>query len=225
MHLTKRTRILFLVVVVSPLAVVACGIAVKRDLSATPAGQVGFDDMCGLQDYFDSLEAKVSRPPAVSSSLDLEGGGADGGQRTVRGGRQNIVFEGDFLMKNVRRVLNENWTRLPESLATAKKVEFEVRWAERAGVKRLVTDQDPEMVIDGSSSYLPYHVCLSELLFGAPLYKQRQLLWGLPNPSAKIPLDLGLDGGAADASSTVIRATPDGGAPAGSAPTPTAPAK
>jgi hypothetical protein len=217
MHMTKRTRILFLVVVVSSLAAVACGIAVKRDLSATPAGQVGFDDMCSLQDYFDSLEAKVAKEPAVESSLDLEGGDA---QKAIRGGRQRIVFEGPFLMKNVRRVLNENWRRLPDELATTDKVVFEVRWAERAGVKRIVTDQDAEMIIDGRSYYLPYHVCLSELLFGAPLYKQRQLLWGLPNPQAKIPLDLGLDAGTPDA--TVIKATPSVSRDAGPPPvTPT----
>ena len=35
---------------------VACGIAIRRDLSALPAGQVGFDDMCGLQGYFDALQ-------------------------------------------------------------------------------------------------------------------------------------------------------------------------
>jgi hypothetical protein len=209
MHMTKPTRVLFLVAVVSSLAAVACGIAVKRDLSTIPAGQVGFDDMCGLQDYFDSLEAKVAKEPAVASALDLEGGD---GQKTVRGGRVRLVYEGEFLLKHARRVLNENWRRLPESVATANKIEIEVRWAERAGVKRIVTDQDAEMFIDGRDYYLPYHVCLSEFLFGAPLYKQRQVLWGLPNPAAKIPLDLGLDAGTQDAE-TVTSATADAGVP------------
>jgi hypothetical protein len=100
-----------------------------------------------------------------------------------------------------------------------------VRWAEKAGIRRVVTDQDAELFIGPQSYYLPYHVCLSELLYGAPLYKQRQVLWGLPNPSARIPLDLVLDGGAPDATS-VINATPDAGAtPAPPAVTPAPPAK
>jgi hypothetical protein len=207
MHLTKPRRALFLVTVFSALGAVACGIAIKRDLSATPQGQVGFDDMCGLQDYFDALEAKVANEPQVVSSLDLEGGD---GQRTVRGGKARLVFQGNFLLKNA-----------PEELATADKIEIEVRWAERAGVKRVVTDQDAEIFINGQSFYLPYHVCLSELLYGAPLYKQRQVLWGLPNPSANLPIPILTEDGGVD--SGVIQTT-DAGAPADSRPIPAPPA-
>jgi hypothetical protein len=207
MHLTKRNRRVFLVGVVSSFVGVACGIAVRRDLSAIPVGQVGYDDMCGLQDYFDSLEAGIAKDPVIASALDLEGGD---GQKVQRGGKVRIVFEGDFLLKNARRVLEENWRRLPPELGTAQKIEFEVRWAERAGVKRLVTTQDAEIIVDGKSSYLPYQVCLSELLFGAPLYRQRQITMGLPDPSTKRPLDLALDAGTPG--DNVIIVTPDAGA-------------
>jgi hypothetical protein len=98
-----------------------------------------------------------------------------------------LVYDNDFLLKHVRRVLNDNWARLPDELPTAKKIEIEGRWAERAGVKRLVTDQDAVLFVDGQETYLPYQVCLSEFMFGAPLYKQRQVLMGLPDPSAKAP--------------------------------------
>jgi hypothetical protein len=205
MHMTKSSRLLFLTGVVSSVAAIACSVAVKRDMSTIPAGQVGFDDMCGLQDYFDSIEAGVSSAPGVANSLDLEGGD---GQKTVRGGRVRLVYDNDFLLKHVRRVLNDNWSRLPEELATAKKVEIEGRWAERAGIKRLVTDQDAVLFVDGEETYLPYQVCLSEFMFGAPLYKQRQVLMGLPDPSAKAskqPL--------ASSPSGATHA-PDGGAPA-----------
>ena len=60
-----------------------------------------------------------------------------------------------------------------------------MRWAERAGVKRLVTDQDAEIVDRRQEHLLPYQVCLSELLFGAPLYKQRQVMMGLPDPATR----------------------------------------
>ena len=62
---------------------VACSIAVRRDLSKVPAGQVGFDDMCGLQEYFDALAIGTSPPPRVVSALDLEGT-SDG--KKLRGG-------------------------------------------------------------------------------------------------------------------------------------------
>ncbi len=217
MHQTKPRRALFLVSLFSALGAVACGIAIKKDLSKVPQGQVGFDDMCGLQEYFDSLEAHVAKEPQVANSLDLEGGD---GIKTVRGGKARLVFQGSFLLKNLRRVLNDNWQRLPEELATAEKVELEVRWAERAGVRRVVTDQPAEMIINNESYDLPYHVCLSEFLYGAPLYKQRQVLWGLPNPSANLPIPILTENGGADAGAVIQ--TTDAGAPPSPMPAPPA---
>ena len=48
-----------------------CGIAIRRDLSTVPPGQVGFDDMCGLQEYFDALEIKSQEYRAFRYSLIL----------------------------------------------------------------------------------------------------------------------------------------------------------
>jgi hypothetical protein len=158
---------------------IACSIAIRRDLSAVPAGQVGFDDMCGLQEYFDALEIKSATPPRVVTALDLEG--ASGAKR-VRGGRERFAFESDFQLKHLRRILNENWRRLPEAVATADKIEIEVKWSEKAGTKRVLTDEDAEITVGGETSSLPYHVCLSELLYGEPLYRQRRVMWGLPLP-------------------------------------------
>jgi hypothetical protein len=201
----------------SPFALGGCSPVIKRDYSTIPTGQVGFDDMCGLQDYFDGLEAKVSKEPAVVSSLDLEGGD---GVKTIRGGKARLAFEGNFLLKHGKRVLNDNWQRLPEELATAEKFEVEVRWAERAGVRRVVTDETAELFIGDRSWDLPYHVCLSEWLYGAPLYKQRRVLWGLPDPTTGKPtthVALTPDGGAGDAG-----APADAGAPSPTAATPPA---
>src|SRR5947207_10252692 len=139
---------------------VACSIAIRRDLSTVQPGQVGFDDMCGLQDYFDALEIKASPPPRVVNALDLEG--LSGGKR-VKGGKERFAFENDFQLKHVRRVLNENWRRLPEAVDTAPKIELEVRWTEKAGTKRVVTDQEAELTVGSETVGLPYHVCLSEL--------------------------------------------------------------
>lgn len=208
MQLTKRKRALFLVAVVS-LAGAACGIAIKRDLSAIPPGQIGFDDMCGLQDYFDGLEAKVAKEPMIVSSLDLEGGD---GLKTVRGGKARLQFQGNFLLKHAKRVLNENWRKLPEELGPADKFDIEAVWVERAGVKRVVTDREAELYIGNDSFSLPYHPCLSELLYGAPLYKQRRELWGLPSPTPVAATD---GGTAADAATTDAGAEASAGPEAG----------
>src|SRR5579863_5001806 len=127
-----------------------CGIAVRRDLSTVPPGQVGFDDMCGLQDYFDALEINTVPPPRLMSALDLEGG-SNG--KVVHGGKERYAFDSDFLLKHLRRVLNENWTRLPDPIANASSIEIEVLWSEKAGAKRVVTDQPASLSV-GDETWL-----------------------------------------------------------------------
>jgi hypothetical protein len=181
---------------------VGCGIAIRRDLSNIPPGQVGFEDMCGLQEYFDALEIKTSPPPRVVSALDLEG---QSGGKPVRGGKERFAFDSDFLTKTVKRVLRDNWRGLPDELERADKVEIEVKWSEKAATKRVVTDAPSELIIGNRSWSLPYQPCLSELLYGEPLYRQRRAMWGLPLPTMP-------DGGAGLVpAAPAPRATSDGG--------------
>ncbi|HVV48632.1 MAG TPA: hypothetical protein VHO06_03150 [Polyangia bacterium] len=194
------------------LSAVGCGIAIRRDLSAIPPGQVGFDDMCGLQDYFDALEIKTAPAPRVVSALDLEG---ESGGKVMHGGKERYAFDNDFQLKHLRRVLSENWKRLPDALATANEVEIEVHWSEKAGTKRVVTDQDAEVSAGGQTWPLPYHPCLSELIYGAPLYRQRREMWGLPLPG-QVATDGGAD--ALPPISTGPLVGGDGGAPDGGPP-------
>ena len=142
--------------------------------------------MCGLQEYFDALEIKTSPPPRMVSALDLEG---ESGGKAVHGGQERFAFDNDFLLRHLRRVLNENWRRLPESIEVATDIDIEVRWSEKAGTKRVVTDRPSELIVGGQRWDLPYQPCVSELLYGAPLYRQRRQMWGLPLP------DQHLDGG------------------------------
>jgi hypothetical protein len=185
---------------------VACSIGIQRDLSAVPPGQVGFDDMCGLQDYFDALEIKTSPPPRVVSALDLEG--ASGG-KVVQGGRERFAFENDFQLKHLRRVLEQNWKRLPDPIAKATEIDIEVKWSEKAGTKRVLTDQEAELSVGQESWALPYHVCLSELLYGEPLYRQRRVMWNLPLPKAGSKTAVTTDAG--------VPQTGDGGVPSAAA--------
>ena len=185
---------------------VGCGIAIRRDLSAIPAGQVGFDDMCGLQGYFDAIEIKTSAAPRVVSALDLEG--ASSGGKIMRGGKERFAFENDFQLTHLKRVLNENWRRLPEQIAKASEIEIEVKWAEKAGLKRVTTEEESEIAVGTESWSLPYHPCISELLYGEPLYRQRREVWGLPLPMAKPPIS--------DAAAPSV--PPDAGVKAGASP-------
>ncbi len=168
--------------------------------------------MCGLQEYFDALQINTSPPPRVVNALDLEGQSANGGKQ-VRGGRETFAFENDFQLKTLRRVLHDNWKRLPEKLDSADHVEIEVKWSEKAGTKRVVTDAEAQMMIGSETVDLPYHPCLSELLYGEPLYKQRRLMWGLPLPGAPA------DAGAPNATPASAPAAPPPAAPAAPAPT------
>jgi hypothetical protein len=200
----------------------ACGIGIRRDLATIPPGQVGFDDMCGLQDYFDTLEAKLATPPALVSAVDME----SQANARVQGGKNRFSFETEFQLKQLRRVLDENWKSLPEPLAKADRVDIEVHWSAKAGVQRVVTDSDAELIVGRDSFALPYQVCLSELLFGAPLYRQRRLMAGRGLPYRPLLGEGGPDAGAtATAAATApVNATPAATAAPAPAPTPVTPA-
>jgi len=201
----------------------ACGIGLRRDLSTIPPGQVGFDDMCGLQDYFDTIEAKLAAPPSLVSAVDME----NQSNARVQGGKNRFSFETEFQLKQLRRILDENWKSLPEPLAKADRIDIEVHWSEKAGVQRVVTDSDAELIVGHESFALPYQVCLSELLFGAPLYRQRRLMAGRMLPYKPLFGDGGFkldnpDAGAAASAPAATVAVPASAAPV-SAPATAAP--
>jgi len=178
--------------------------------------------MCGLQDYFDAIEARLGTAPRLVSAVDVEGTAG----KPIRGGKNLYRFETDFQLKQLRRTLDENWKRLPEEVAAAKAVELEVHWSEKSGVKRVVTESDAELIVGRESFALPYHVCLSELLYGEPLYRQRREMTGRALPSRPLLDEAGLAAVAAhgdagtSSPSPIARflpanagARPDGGAP------------
>jgi len=226
MAVTSRRSRLAAVALGGGLTVVACGPGVKRDLSNVPVGQVGFEDLCGLQNYYDALATKEAVPPAVVDAADVE---RISEGSTARGGRARFAFETDFQLTTVKRVLEENWKGLPPGLPAAKRIELNVTWSERAGLRRVANNSSPELVTDGEPVSLPYHVCLSELLFGDRIYQRRREVLGLaPRPTAH-SLALGADAGApteagtsSDGANPVSSPGRPAGADAGSPPAPPA---
>jgi hypothetical protein len=155
-----------------------CGVTVKRDLSETNPSEVVFDDMCGLQEYFDALKDASIAPPGEVFANDIQ---AEDKNRPS-GGRKRFRFETDFQLHYLRQVLDSNWKSVPLEVAKASLVELEVSWSEKAGVARVVTDQEALLAIGPKNWTLPYHVCLSDFLFGEKLYDTRRAMLNLPQP-------------------------------------------
>lgn len=165
------------------LVLVACAIPVRRDLGTTAPQQIVYDDVCGVQPYHDAVTLGQGKPPRAVESTELEK--ASTGHAT--GGITRFAFEDDFQLRELRRVLGENWKKLPPEVMTAARVDLEVQWAEKAGVRRVVTTQDARIFAGAVHKGLEYNVCLSELLFGAPLYKTRRDVLGLPVLTPGLP--------------------------------------
>lgn len=155
-----------------------CGITIQRDLSAIKPGEVVFDDMCGLQTYFDGLHDSSIAPPREVFGTDLSGATAE----KASGGKTRYRFETEFQLTHLRKVLTENWGQLPPEVAKAPAVDIEVEWSEKASVKRVVTTGPAVLGVSDKNYELPYHVCLSDLLFGEALYNTRRTVLQLPLP-------------------------------------------
>jgi hypothetical protein len=178
---------------------IGCGIRISRDLNTMKPQEVIYDDVCKVQDYFDAVTTGQEKSPAIISSNDFTKGGAE-----AAGGQVTFSFQSDSQLRLLRRVLNDNWEKLPEKLMKSQRIDLQVKWAEKAGVRRVVTTEDAQVTFDGTTAFLPYHICLSELLFGAPLYKTRRDLLGLPPlgppPDAQVVVaEARADAGATDA--------------------------
>jgi hypothetical protein len=168
-----------LLVAVALIAGAGCGVTVKRDLTAVKPAEVVFDDMCGLQEYFDALKDATLSPPEETFARDIM---KDDGEKPM-GGRKRFRFANEFQLHYLRKVLSDNWDKIPGEVDKASRVEIEVAWADKAGVARVVTTEEAILAVGPKSWTLPYHVCLSDLLFGESLYDTRRAMLMLPPPS------------------------------------------
>jgi hypothetical protein len=153
-------------------------LAVKRDLSTTKPGVVVYDDMCGLQDYFDGMKDSTIATPREVFGQDLS---SDENGQAV-GGRARFRYDSEFQLHHLRKLLTANWASVPEEVQKADSVELEVRWSKRAGVKRVVTEESAVVAAGGKSWDLPYQVCLSDFVYGEDLYNTRRVVLQLPAP-------------------------------------------
>ena len=173
-------------------ASIGCGITVSRNLEKSTLNEAIYDDVCGLQDFFDRRAMGSVRAPEVVSTQEME---RTEGKRSS-GGQTRFAFSTDGQLDILRKVLGANYRRLPDNLGTATKVELSVRWSERAENRFVVMTEDAELFVGKESYALPYQHCLSALLFGDSLYKSRRVMLNLPampalasNPDAIAPRD------------------------------------
>ena len=131
--------------------------------------------MCGLQDYFDTLEAKLAEPPTLVSAVDIEN---QAERRACRAARTASRSRPSSSSSSCAACSTRTGSACPSRWPRPSRIDIEVHWSEKAGVQRVVTDSDAELIVGRESFALPYQVCLSELLFGAPLYRQRRLMAG-----------------------------------------------
>lgn len=187
------TRVLALGLAAAAILAGACGIGIRRDLSEIRPGRVTYDDLCGLQGYFDALETPrgAGKGPRLVLSVGAEA------RRGISGGRDLWSFQSRLAIRHLRRVLKKNWSNLPESVWSARRMRIQVEWVNRAGIQRVVTGKDAELTVRGETYALPPHPCLSDLLYGAALYRERRETLGLPPPMPDLLRMTMPDGGAA----------------------------
>jgi hypothetical protein len=160
----------------------ACGVGVKRDLSKSTPNQVLMDDTCGLQDYFDEISAKAVDPPVLVHSQEIENVAKD----QTMGGTSSYSVGPGLSRATLRRLLDENWKPLPPHVASAERLELNVRWAEKASSRWVVTNENWVLRADGRSYDMAFHPCLTSFLFGERLYSLRREMLALPAPPPSI---------------------------------------
>ncbi len=170
--LRRRLAVACLLGLTAAAGALGCGIGIRRDLSSLPPGRVGYDDLCGVQGYFDQLAVRPELGPKLEVGLET----AEDRSGRALGGRAVWRFDKRFARSALLRVLRRNYERLPAAVLRARVLELEVVWADLVGTRRVVRGEAAELRVRGHRWSLPYHPCLSELLYGEPLYSERRRL-------------------------------------------------
>lgn len=161
-------------------AALSCGPVPRRDLLAIPQRQVTYDDLCGLQSFFDAREhARIPAPRVLSEqATETEQVEPDENGRM----RRAELGEGVYLIthrtdrERLERLLREEYRRLdPVRLsAPEQQVRVTLRWWRSGTLRRVRPDEDIVIESEGRRVELPAHPCVGELVLGAEGYRVRR---------------------------------------------------
>jgi hypothetical protein len=162
------------------LGLLSCGPSVRRDLGSIQQSAITFDDMCHLQDFFESRANSHAQPFQSRDEQSTET------MREVRDEagqmRRVAVGEGTYILSSrtdrirFRTLLRDEYRRLPTMGITANEAEVRVHafWWQAGGMRHVRAGTDLEISIGNNSWTLPPHPCVGEFLFGEPAYIMRR---------------------------------------------------
>jgi hypothetical protein len=163
------------------LASTSCGPASRRDLSALPQRQITFDDLCGLQAFFDQRNATAGvRPFRALGEQSTETANTEpdeqGRLRRVMVGEGTYVISQRSARRRFVQLLGEEYERVPTPLMDRHEREIRVRveWWASGQMRRLRPDREIEVSTSSGTTRLPFNPCVGEFLFGAPVYGMRR---------------------------------------------------
>lgn len=162
------------------LALLSCGPSIKRDLGSVRQSAITYDDMCHLQSYF-TQRATAHAPPfraenETSTETTREERDERGQLRPVTVGEGTYVLEQRTDRVRFRRMLRDEYSRLPDMGITAPEARVAVRvnWWQAGGLRRVRNDGLVTITVGEQTWQLPPHPCVGEFLFGEPGYVMRQ---------------------------------------------------
>ncbi len=157
-----------------------CGPSVRRDLGGVRLTAVTWNDMCGLQDYFDRRVA--ARTPRLRALHEMSTETSQM-ERDERGTLRPITLgEGTYVLATradrarFRQLLRDEYSRVPALAMTRHEqtVEVKVTWWQSGGIRHLRAEGSVEVTVDGASHEFPPHPCVGEFLFGEGAYAMRR---------------------------------------------------
>ena len=149
----------------------ACGPSSRRSVR-DPAPQMTFDDLCGLQEYFDERRANtLAAPKPLDEVMTTNDKGVTMGEGTYR-------LADALVRKRFARLLREEYSgvdaKIVKAVASSEgDVSVRVRWWDTGKIRRLRIDGDVILTTTAGTLELPANMCVSDLLFGDQIYEMR----------------------------------------------------
>lgn len=153
-----------------------------------------FDDLCGLQEYFDERRTNMLAPPkALDETVATNDKGLTMGEGTYR--LSDAVARTRFA-----RLLRDEYSGVDPKIikavaASEGDVTVHVKWWDSGKIRRLRTENDVVLKTSVAEVELPANMCVSDLLFGDQIYEMRarylrnevDMATGKPAPAPAAP--------------------------------------